>query len=71
MAFTCIEMPSRFGEESKQEVKDAVKPNGSSYTWEELAKYNERHNAHVAVWGKVNNDNNTLSVLNTLYLLST
>ena len=56
MAFTCIEMlrmPSGFGEESKQDVKEAVKPSGSSYTWEELAKYNERHNAHVAVRGKV------------------
>ena len=45
-------MPSKFGEESEQDVKDTVKPSGSSYTWEELAKYNERHKAHVAVWGK-------------------
>ena len=46
-------MPSGFGEESEQEVKEAVKPTGNSYTWEELAKYNERHNVHVAVRGKV------------------
>ena len=47
-------MPSGFGEESEPDVKEAVKPTGnSSYTWEELAKYNERHNAHVAVRGKV------------------
>ena len=56
MAFTCIEtlrMPSGFGEESKQDVKQVVKHSGSSYTWEELAKHNERHNTHVAVRGKV------------------
>ena len=59
MAFTCIEtcrkleMPSGFREESEQDVKEPVKPNSSSYTWEELAKYNERHNAHVAVRGKL------------------
>ena len=44
---------SGFGEESEQEVKEAVKPTGNSYTREELAKYNERHNVHVAVRGKV------------------
>ena len=41
MAFTCIEMlriPSGFGEESKQDVKEVVKSSGSSYTCEELAK---------------------------------
>ena len=37
-------MPSGFGEESEQDVKEAVKPSGCSYAWEELAKYNERHN---------------------------
>ena len=46
-------MPSGFGEESEQEIKEAVKPTGSSYTWEQLSHYNERHNAHVAVRGKV------------------
>ena len=46
-------MPSEFGEEGEQEIKDAVKSTGSSYTWEELSKYNERHNVHVAVRGKV------------------
>ena len=47
-------MPSSgFGEEGEQEIKETVKPTGNSYTWEELAKYNERHNAHVAVRGKV------------------
>ena len=57
MAFTCIKhvnMPSSgFGEESEQEVKEVLKPTGNSYTWEVLAKYNERHNVHVAVRGKV------------------
>ena len=52
MAFTCIEMLSKFGEESEQDVKEVVKPSGS-YTWKELTKYNERHNAHVAARGKV------------------
>ena len=42
-------MPSGFREESEQEIKEAVKPTGNNYTWEELAKYNERHNVHVAV----------------------
>ena len=46
-------MPSGFGDESEQEVKEAVKPTGNRYTWEELAKYNERHKVHVAVRGKV------------------
>ena len=45
-------MPSGFREESKQDVKEVVKPSGSSYTWEEFAKYNKRRNAHVAVRGK-------------------
>ena len=53
MAFTCIEtrnIPSSgFGEENEQEVKEAVKPTGNNYTWEELAKYNERHNVHLEV----------------------
>jgi len=48
-------MPSGFGEESEQEVEDTVKPSANSFTWQELAKYNERHNAHVAVRGKVSN----------------
>ena len=48
-----VNMLSGFGEESEQEVKEAVKPTGNSYTWEELAKYNEMHNVHVAVRGKV------------------
>ena len=48
-------MPSSgFGEEGEQEIKESVKPaTSNSYTWEELAKYNERQNAHVAVRGKV------------------
>ena len=46
-------MPSGFGEESEQEIKEAVKSTGKSYTWEELSKLNERHNLHVAVRGKV------------------
>ena len=47
-------MPSGFREESKQDVKEVVKPSGSSYAWEEFAKYNKRRNAHVAVriWRK-------------------
>ena len=45
-------MPSGFREESEQDVKEVVKPSGSSYTWEELTKYNERHNTHVVVQGK-------------------
>ena len=49
-----LKMPSSgFGEESEQEVKDTVKSTGDTYTWEELSKYNERYNAHVAVRGKV------------------
>ena len=51
-------MPSSgFGEETEQEVKEAVKPTGNSYTWEELTKYNERHNVHMAVRGKVSRSN--------------
>ena len=46
-------MPSGFGEESEQEIKEAVKSTDNSYTWEELSKFNERHNLHVAVRGKV------------------
>ena len=46
-------MSSGFGEESEQEMKEAVKPTGSSYTWEQLSHYNERRNAHMAVCGKV------------------
>ena len=47
-------MPSEFGEESEQEIKEAVKATGvNSYTWEELSKLNERHNLLVAVRGKV------------------
>ena len=56
MAFTCIEIRKyavRVWGRSEQEVKEAVKPTGNNYTWEELAKYNERHNVYVAVRGKV------------------
>ena len=37
-------MQSGPGEESEQEVKEAVKPTCSNYIWEEIAKYNERYN---------------------------
>ena len=48
-------MPSSgFGEEGEQEIKESLKPaTSNSYTWEELTKYNEGQNAHVAVRGKV------------------
>ena len=46
-------MPSGFGEESEQEIKETVKPASNSYTWQQLSKYNERHNAHMAVREKV------------------
>ena len=36
-----LRIPSGFREESEQDLKEVVKPFGSSYTWEKLAKYNE------------------------------
>ena len=61
-------MPSSgFGEESEQEVKDTVKSTGDTYTWEELSKYNERYNAHVAVRGKVSPS--SISLLQRILLL--
>ena len=51
VTITC--MPSGFKEESEQEIKETVKPISNSYTWQQLSKYNETHNAHVAVCGKV------------------
>ena len=65
-------MPSSgFGEEGEQvEVKDTVKPTGDTYTWEELSRYNERYNAHVAVRGKVSPSLALLQrVLPRLYVL--
>ena len=48
-----IKMPSEFGEEGEQKINEPVKPTSNRYTWEELSKYGERRNAHVAVRGKV------------------
>ena len=51
---TQIHMLLGFGEENEQEVKEVVKPTSSNYTWEEIAKYNERYNSiQVAVCRKV------------------
>ena len=46
-------MPSEFGE-GERETKDcAVKSGKTFFSWQDLSKFNERHNAYVAVRGKV------------------
>ena len=47
-------MPSEFGEEGDRETKDCgVKSDKTVFTWQDLSKFNQRHNAYVAVRGKV------------------
>ena len=43
------------GRDEVREPTDSVQsdPGGRKFTWQELSKLNERHNAHVAVRGKV------------------
>ncbi|XP_065893145.1 uncharacterized protein [Dysidea avara] len=47
-------MPSEFGEQDEKTTKDCgVKSGKTVYTWQDLSKFNQKHNAHVAVRGKV------------------
>jgi len=47
-------MPSEFGEEGERETKDCTVKSGKTvFTWQDLSKFNQRHNAYVAVRGKV------------------
>ena len=49
-------MQSVLGFEEKTGNKESVKDNDTSFTWQELRKYNLKTNAHVAVRGKASHD---------------
>jgi len=47
-------MPSEFGEEGERGTKDCgVRSDKTVFTWQDLSKFNQKHNAYVAVRGKV------------------